>query len=170
MIFRHHFNSHHVLFCVCTTSPRMHSGDGPSSARPAPGSQSFAAGSGPVCRVKRFANRAFRASPLVAKAASVPIIPHVCPPICGRWDQGALSLAYRPQVGGPLHIGGLTPPPRAPPAASSGSLKVGGSSTPLSSFSPWYAAYCFGWLCFPGAPQPHLSSADDGYFFSGWHL
>lgn len=94
---------------------------------------------GPVCRVKRFANRAFRASPLVAKASSVPVNPHVCPPTCGRWDHGALSLACRPQEGGLLRMGGLAPPPRAPPAAPSGSLKVGGLQfcpRPLAVYSP----------------------------------
>ena len=51
-----------------------------SSDHPAPGSQFLVPGSGPVCQVKKFANRVFRASPLVAKASPVPVNPHICPP------------------------------------------------------------------------------------------
>ena len=75
----------------------------------------------PVCRVKRVANRSFRASPFgTSSSASSDVfetpVPPVAPPVSGRWDQGSLSKSYRPQAIGALRYGGLPPPVRGPSA------------------------------------------------------
>ena len=96
----------------------------------------------PVCRVKRFANRSFRASPFGASSSTSsdafePPVPSVIPPVCGRWDQGHLAHSYRPQALGALRYGGLPPPVRGPSAPHVDRLSLGGLTfqhSPLAIF------------------------------------
>ena len=85
----------------------------------------------PVCRVKRFANRLYRSSPIAPSTPTESLvsnspIPSVTPPLSGRWDEGHLSASYRPQAFGRLQFGGLQPPSLGPSAPHPRPLSVGG--------------------------------------------